>query len=268
MEKLMAQIISPKYHMKLVDNVAQALNAEYISDEQITYYIEKWHIDNYEPRGFNNDYWENFSIKKDQNKIDLVGTLHAMDSEILLKIAIDLGIETPDFIPSIPTFRNELKSDYATAYNTFEKAYRQIENDPSLAIGLSNSALESIVKHILKDQNIVRNLNGGETLYTLINIIIKEFKLSNDELPSEIKTIIRSLTAVCQSVEKLRSEKTNFHGKTADDVVIDNSIYTYLVLNSVATVGLFLSSYYRILHPKQKEEWPTIDTDENFELPF
>lgn len=43
-------------------------------------------------------------------KIDLKKTLHQIDGETLLKIAIDLGLDTPDFIPSIPMFKNELKS--------------------------------------------------------------------------------------------------------------------------------------------------------------
>ena len=63
-------------------------------------------------------------------------------------MAIDLGVETPDFIPSIPVFKNELKSDFETASQTFEKAYKNVEEDPSLAIGLANSALESIIKPV------------------------------------------------------------------------------------------------------------------------
>jgi len=55
-------------------------------------------------------------------------------------------LETPDFIPCIPTFRNEIKSDYKTASATFEKAFRQIEEHPDIAIGLANSSLESIIK--------------------------------------------------------------------------------------------------------------------------
>ena len=88
-----------------------------------------------------------------------------MDGTTLLKIAIDLGVDTPDFIPSIPTFKNELKSEYKTAYDTFSKAYKQIEADPSLAVGLANSALESIIKENLKDERIYSKTTGDETLY-------------------------------------------------------------------------------------------------------
>lgn len=59
-------------------------------------------------------------------------TLHQIDGETLLKIAIDLGLDTPDFIPSIPMFKNELKSSFETAAQTFEKAYCNVEKTLAL----------------------------------------------------------------------------------------------------------------------------------------
>lgn len=260
----MDDLISPKYQLKLLNAVSDAIWAEFGSYEKVRFYIEKWHQDNYEPNGFNNNYWENFKIVERENKkIDLLATLNSMDGTTLLKVAIDLGVDTPDFIPSIPTFRNELKSEYKTAYDTFTKAYKQIEADPSLAIGLANSALESIIKEILKDDRMSSKINGGETLYRLTSIILKEFNLTSDEHPKEIKTISSSLLAINQSVEKLRSEKTNFHGKTMDDHLINDSIYTYFIINSVATVGLFLNSYYKTKFPKVKQVSEELD-----DLPF
>lgn len=260
----MDELVSPKYQVRLLKTVTDAIWAEFGSYEQVRFYIEKWHQNNYEPGGFNNNYWENFKIVERENKkIDLPATLNSMNGTTLLKVAIDLGVDTPDFIPSIPTFRNELKSDYKNAYDTFTKAYKQIETDPSLAVGLANSALESIIKEILKDDRISTKINGGETLYKLTSIILKEFKLSCDEHPVEIKTISSSLLAINQSIEKLRSEKTNFHGKTMDDYLINESIYTYFVINAVSTVGLFLNSYYKTKFIK-----PTQVFEENDNLPY
>jgi len=260
----MDELISPKYQMKLLKSVSEAIWAEFSSYEQVRFYIEKWHQNNYDPDGFDDNYQENFRIvERDSKKIDLSATLNSMDGTTLLKVAIDLGIDTPDFIPSIPTFRNVLKCEYKTAYDTFTKAYKQIETDPSLAIGLANSSLESIIKEILKDERISSKTNGGETLYKLTSIILKEFNLSNDEHPKEIKTISSSLLAINQSVEKLRSEKTNFHGKTTEDYLINDSIYTYFIINSVSTVGLFLNSYYKTKFPRPKQV-----IDEISDLPF
>lgn len=257
----MEGLISPKYQMKLVKSLNDAIWEEYKSYKDVKFYINKWHKSNDEY----SDYWENFSIAykdKGGKEIDLLQTLHNMTGEDLLRIAIDLGVDTPDFIPSIPTFKNELKSDYKTAYDTFSKAYKQIETDPDVAIGLANSALESIIKEILKDERIESKLNGGETLYKLTTIILKEFTLTNDENPKEIKTIGSSLLAINQTIEKIRSEKTTFHGKTADDFLISDSIYTYFIVNTVATVGLFLNSYYKNKYPKPNQD-VNVDT-----LPF
>jgi len=187
-------LISPRYQMKLVQSVNDAIWAEFGSYEQVRYYLKKWYKNNYEPNGFNDYFWENFTIvEKENSKIDLFATLHSMSGTTILEVAIDLGVDTPDFIPSIPTFKNVLKSDYKTAYDTFTKAYKQIETDPSLAVGLANSALESIIKEILKDERLSSKINGGETLYKLTLIILKEFNLTNDQHPIEIKTIGSSL---------------------------------------------------------------------------
>lgn len=253
----MNDLISPKYQMKLTKDVEDGIWKEYSSYKQVRNYIEKWH----EHDGQNYD-WENFPLILNDDKIDLNATLHSVPGEILLKIAIDLGVDTPDFIPSIPTFKNSIKSDYKTAYDTFTKAYKQIETDPSTAIGLANSALESIIKEILRDDRIANKIKGTETLYKLSSIILKEFNLTDTEHPKEIKTIGNSLLAINQAIEKLRSEKTNFHGKTNDDYLIEDSMYTYFIINSVSTVGLFLNTFYKTKFQKTKSEFTADD------LPF
>lgn len=249
--------------MQHVNSVEKAIWDEFKTYKLVMLYIDKWYKNNYEPNGFNNNFWENFKIVEVNNKIDLLQTLHNMEGMDLLKVAIDLGVDTPDFIPSIPTFKNELKSEYKTAYDTFTKAYKLIETDPSVAIGLANSALESIIKEILKDDRINCKISGGETLYKLTLIILKEFDITNNEHPKEIKIIGSSLIAINQAIERLRSEKTDFHGKTNDDYLITDSIYTNFIVNAVTTVGLFLNSYYKTKFPKPK----TIN-EEDDSLPF
>lgn len=257
--------------MKLVEQVENELwnmfaTSKYYNVEK---YIENWQIydDRVTDTGYHIGWAPHFEIKKQKDglTIDLKSTLHSLDSETLLKIAIDIGVDTPDFIPSIPTFKNALKSDYKTAYDTFTKAYKLIETDPSTAVGLANSALESIIKEILKDDRISSKINGGETLYKLTSIILKEFNLSHSEHPKEIKTIGNSLLTINQAIEKLRSEKTNFHGKTNDDYLINDTIYTFFIVNTVTTVGLFINSYYKTKFPKPLIEVATENIDD---LPF
>lgn len=251
--------ISPKYQMLLIKEINDTLFELYKSYEDVENYITKWHI-NYDR--FN----ENFNIRYKDNeytKIDLKKTLNNIEDELLLKIAIDLGIETPDYIPSIPVFKNELKSSYETASQTFEKAFKNVESDPSLAIGLANSALESIIKEILNDERVVITYNERDTLSNLIKNICKAFKLNIDQnMPHEIRTLSSSLINACKAIEDLRSDKTEFHGKTDSNYLITESLYAYFIVNAVSTIGLFLLNFYKMKYPILQSEL-SID-----ELPF
>ncbi len=266
----MNDLISPKYQMRLISDIENTLWDLFPTSKyrNVRFYIEKWHEKN---EGYNlNDYWENFVIYETNDKnIDLTKTLHNIDGATLLKIAIDLGVDTPDFIPSIPMFKNKIKSDYVTAYGTFDKAFKQIETHPDMAVGLANSALESIIKEILKDERISGQIKvNKKTLYDLTIEIVKIFRISSSsEMPVEIKTMVNSLLTINQSIEKLRSEKTNVHGKTDDDYVINDSLYTYFVFNCVATVGLFLYSYYKTKFPKVENSTDAAVNDID-DLPF
>ncbi|MBI9036559.1 MAG: abortive infection family protein [Bacteroidales bacterium] len=258
--------ISPKYQMQLVSEIEEKLWNTFSTSKykNVAFYIKKWQ--KVECDQYNNEVWYSFEIvKKEDKNIDLLSTLHGIDGETLLKIAIDLGLETPDLIPSISVFRNELKTNFETARQTFEKAFKLIEDEPDMAIGLVNSALESIIKEISKDERIKTKLNSNKTLYKLASNLLKEFQLfPNSDLPEEIKTIGSSLLSINQSIEKIRSEKTNMHGKMHNDYLINDAIYTYFVVNSVTTIGLFLNSFYKNKFPKEIIEEQT-ETDN---LPF
>ncbi|WP_026705227.1 abortive infection family protein [Flavobacterium soli] len=260
----MNELISPRYQMQLVQQVHDKIWEQFKSYKDVLFYIRKWHESD-DAYNYNNR-WENFAISLDVNgNIDLKSTLHNMKGYTILKIAIDLGIDTPDFVPSIPTFKNAIKEQYENVYDTFIKAVKNIESDPSLSIGLANSAFESLIKEILKDERFSNKLKGGETLYKLMQSIINEFKLNEPHFPPEAKTLCSSLLSISQSIEKLRSEKTIFHGKTKEDLLIDDSIYVYLTINAFTTVGLFLNSYYNRKYPQPKVE---INDNEVDDLPF
>ena len=260
----MIESISPKYQMDIVQKINASLFEQFKSYEDVEAYLSKWHKEEQEW----NNFWENFQFYyKDEakKKIDATKTLHNVDGGTLLKIAIDLGIETPDYIPSIPTFKNELKSSYETASLTFEKAFRDVETDPSLAVGLANSALESIIKEILKDSRINVTWSKNETLTKLIGNICKAFGLqSNGDLPKEIKTLACSLINAGKAIEGLRRDKTEFHGKTDGDLMIKDAVYAYFVVNATTTVGLFLLNFYKSNYPPVNKS-ETISDDE---LPF
>lgn len=256
----MNDFISPKYRMKLIKELTQTIEREYPTSQEALYYIEKWHEVNHDW----NHHSENFNILEKDGLIDLVRTLHYIDPEILIKIAIDLGLDTPDFIPTVSSFKNLLKSDYRTANSVFEKAIKQIENHPDMAISLANSALEGIIREIFQDERIKTKPKPSKTLYDLTSELLKEFQIFPElDMPLEIKTIGSSLLSINQSIEKLRSEKTDVHGKTSDEKTIDDSIYAYFIVNSVTTVGKFLISFYN-------KKFPPIElkNGSNSDLPF
>ena len=235
--------------MSIVQNINDRLFEFYKSYEDVANYLDKWHIV-YDCYGDNENFYF-FYKDEERKKLDVKKTLHHIDGETLLKIAIDLGVETPDYIPSIPVFKNELKSSYETASQTFEKAFKNVEEDPSLAVGLANSALESIIKEILKDDRIDVEWNEKDTLSNLIKSICKAFKLTTDsEMPNEIKTISSSLLNACKAIDDLRSDKTVFHGKMDSNYVLTEPLYAYFIVNAVSTVGLFLLNFYKLRFPQ------------------
>ena len=73
--------------MDLTKNVQETISDKF-SDREITYYIENWQeiYDNFGNANFGISY-----IDSNREFIDLEETLHGMDGELILKIAVDLG---------------------------------------------------------------------------------------------------------------------------------------------------------------------------------
>ena len=248
--------ISPVYKMELSKKVEKEIWNRYKSYKDVEQYIEL-NQTIYNDYGDADFYISYFGEGKNMGKINLVETLRVIAKDIpdkLLKMAIDLGIKTPDYIPSIPTFRNELKADYKNASTSFEKAFQNIEEDPAESVGYANSVLESIIKEILKDQRFdidATKLTNGK----LVKAILKEFGLSPNS----------SLTTVSKAIEDLRSDKTSFHGHDSEKYLIDEPLYAYFIVNACATVGLFLINFYEKKFPKEVE---LVNNDEGNDLPF
>lgn len=249
--------ISPKYTMTLIKRIKTELMKQYSSSD-IRIYLSKW-IEYYD--AFN----QNFGIcLKDNGELDLDATINNIDGETLLKIAIDLEIETPDFLPSIPIFKNEVKSSYKTACKTFERACKIIDKEPDTAISLANAALESVIKEILKDERLDNGTyNSKDTLGKLIEKCLKKFNaFPSPFISQDVKQFGSGLISCCQAIENMRSNETlTVHGKTDSDFVIDDSSTAFFVVNAISTIGLFLLKQYQRVYP--------INTcEETEELPF
>lgn len=237
--------ISPKYIVTLTKQINTELR-NLFSVSEIRSYLEHWIV-------WYDDFNRNFDIQLyDNGVINIEKTLNEIDDETLLKIAIDLEIETPDFIPCIPTFKNELKTSYKTASRTFELACKKVESESENAISLANSALESIIREILKDDRINEKPKGNTTLYALAQYCLKSIDIfPNEDLPQEIKTLGSGLLSACQAIEDIRSRKTFSHGRTDNETILDESIYSKYIVNAVTTIGLFLLELYRKKYHQQ-----------------
>ena len=250
------QDISPKYITDLAKKIKDAIWDRYDTYYMVEFYISKWQKTWWVGDDYDAYKQTNFEIiHKPDGGINLLSTLMGIDNETIIKIAIDLGIDTPHFIPCIPTFRNMLKEEYPTTSEIFEKAYKLIYEDPNMAIGLANSTLESIIKEILNDKRINICCGKGDTLKKLINIICKAFMDNDQDMPQEVRTISSSLSSISATIDDFRSSKTMVHGKTTDDYIVSNPLYAELIVNSVASVGQFLHTYY-------KQNYPKVDTNE------
>ena len=99
----------------------------------------------------------------------------------------------------------------------------------------------------------------------MTNQILKELSLfPQNSMPNEIKAIGSSMLSMNKNIEQLRSNKSRFHGKLEEDIFINESIYAYFIVNSVATIGLFLISFYKTKFKIQEIQ----EIEEIEEIPF
>ena len=231
--------ISPKFKLKLLDDIEKEIWKQFKTYKKVKIYIQQWQ----EEIDWNRD---NFTIitKGESDDIDLAQTLSNIDDETVLQMAVDLGLSTPDFIPSVAKIENVFKTNYRTAKQTFQKSLDQCYENPDNAVSLANSALESIIKHILRDERFAE-LDRKKTLYDLTIDVLREFSLfPPKELPSQIRNISSSFLKLIQNIENIRSSNTSSHGKLDDDYIVNDSLYAFFIVNTVSTVGQFLIGFY------------------------
>ena len=134
--------ISAVFRMELIEKLDKTIWSKYSSYKKVEQYVKlnQTLYDNFGNANFNIVY-----VNDNIQLLDTLGNIAQDEPEVLIKMAIDLGIETPDFIPSIPTFRNKIKDDYKNASTSFEKAFQNIEKNPADAVGNANSVLEVLL---------------------------------------------------------------------------------------------------------------------------
>lgn len=276
----MGNLLSHSYVMDLIDKISDILFKKYTTYKKVERYIKRWQkVISYEQYGYNEPepVYNFYPIYKDDNrdKVDVENTLNQFDDEMIIQMAIDLKIEVTGIIYSIAKIEGLNKSDYRQAKAIFEDAIKRVYDKPDEAIGYANSALESIIKHILEQGKLDVDYNKKDTLYTLTQKVLKGLDyFPSKDVVERVRQIGSSLLNIAQSIELLRSEKTKFHGKDSTQYIIDDPLYACFVVNSVATLGNFLINYYEKKYDEQTNEGLNSAAEEEYdfisddEIPF
>ena len=246
----MSKLLSNSYIMDLIDKISETLFKKYTTYKKVERYIKRWQeVVRYEQYSYEEPepIYNFYPIYKDDNreKIDVENTLNQISDELIIQIAIDLKIEVQGVIYSIAKIEGLDKTDYQQAKNIFEDAIKKVYDRPDEAIGYANSALESIIKHILEQGKLDVAYNKKDTLCDLTKKILKGLNYyPSKDVEEKIRQIGSSLLNISQSIEELRSDKTKIHGKDSSQYIIEDPLYACFIVNSVATIGNFLISFY------------------------
>ena len=239
--------ISPKFRMELIQKISKAIWKQYPKYALVQIFIEQFQIEEHDERG--NFSGRNFDIDTQDGHISLEKTLSNMPQDVLFSVAIECGVSVPIIVPAFPTFKRKLtqwEDGSSLLLENFTKAYNSVYKDPDLAISLANSTLESIIKHILKSGKFPNiSYNKNDTLYELTEKLLKGLEFfPTKTLQKNIRNIGSSLLKLSKEIEELRSDATFSHGKAKNDYIVDSSLYSVLVVNSIITIGLFLLSFF------------------------
>jgi ElaB/YqjD/DUF883 family membrane-anchored ribosome-binding protein len=252
--------LSPSYQMDMAKKIAEILENKYEEDE--LFYLES----------FKEKTDICFEIIYKNYDADILRTLYKMPDDGLIRMALDLGLNIPIVLPSIPEFRWVLslkETNMDTAKVMFEKAYKLVYENPSEAVTIANSTLETIIKFILVEMKIT--FDDKITLHKLTEVLLKEWNcFPNKELQDHIRNIGSSFINISQNIEQLRSSQTSAHGKTKEDHIIDDPIYSVFIINSVTTVGFFLIALFNKKQGKDISKKPINPTKDTIaeDIPF
>lgn len=254
---------SPTQIMQLIHRIETALWNKFDISKYVNVrrYMQLWQKDIF--NDFTDEYeGKNFEIINQSNSttIDLGATLYGIkDTELLLKIAFDLGVEVPSVIYAVPEVKNILAEDYKDANSVFEDAYKKLEVEPDIAITMASSALERIIRDLCSDTNPCKR---GATLYDLVGHILREYGyFPSNQLNADIRNIGSGMLKIAQGVENIRSNYTrDAHGSLEPKYMQDQPLYAKLIFNSITTIALFLLGL-----KKRDNKQAAIDIDD---IPF
>lgn len=170
--------------------------------------------------------------------------LASVDEDVLLAVARDLELDAP----SGPDHAPRALLDYlrisgtAICQEDFGRALSAISSDPSSAVGLACTTMESICKAIL--EGLGKPFPSDESLQPLMKEVGKQLSLSPDDHADEdIKRVLGGLANVGGGLAVLRTKYSTFHGKGSRQFRLGPR-HARLAVNSLAAAGQFLLETY------------------------
>lgn len=175
----------------------------------------------------------------------VMSLLKSKTDALLIKIALDLGLGVQNrSLEVVEGFSNLLESNQLySVTDDFNRAFRNIDHDPEIAITSASSTLESICKAVC--DFFKEPYPASESMQHLISKTCKLLNLSPDQHADEqIKRILGGLNNVAIGIGVLRTKNSAAHGHGTKKCKL-NRRHSRLVVNSCATIGLFiLETYY------------------------
>lgn len=239
--------VSPLYMQRLKNQVEEALWNLFDKSKyrQVEEYVRRWHE--------NDSFLGNFCVYTKDDHIDLGSTLAGMPNDILVRMAADIGVETPGLLPCIPVMKNILSQNNTNAYANFERAVRDVYDQPDQSVALAASTLEGVFKTIIQNVEPDDSM-GNASLTKLTSKVVKDLVDTCDpSAPQEIKTLASQLRSLGNSIDSLRSDKSTAHGKAPGGYVVDDALWAETVVNCTATLGILLWRLFERHQPQQAE---------------
>lgn len=146
--------------------------------------------------------------------------------------------------------KNILNRSNTNAYANFERAVRNVYDQPDQSVALAASTLEDVFKTILQNAGLDTSM-GNSSLTKLTSKVVKEFVGTCDSsAPQEIKTLASQLRGLGNTIDDLRSGKSAVRGKAPNEYVVDDALWAKAVVNCTATLGILL---WRLFERRQAQ---------------
>lgn len=224
--------ISPRYTVELAGKVEERLWNLFQGYDKTCDYIEKW----FDTEGLAPTIEPVYDF---DGSLNVSRSLKVLPNASLIRMAMDLDIATPGFLPSIPLLRNILKEENPVALQTFDRAVKLSLEHPDEAVALACSSFEGLMKSVNRDLDVPtdRLVTGKLAKATLENLGLHV----KTDLPVEVKTLTSSLIGACNAIFDLRTKSTA-HGQSGDaaTLVIDDPLWAIFAVNAISTIGTMM----------------------------